>query len=74
VPRICPEKSKVKAKKRGPAGPDKSFVGFRKSLITYFFFLLPPLREPAFLAPPFFFVAITSPPSRQLIDSLGARC
>jgi len=45
--------------------------------LIYFFFLLPPFRElleEDFLEPLFFFVAIVSPPSRQLIDSLGARC
>ena len=42
--------------------------------LTYFFFLLPPFLDPPFLEAAFFFVAIMSPPSRQLIDSLGARC
>jgi hypothetical protein len=68
--RIGPEKRKVKAKKRGPAGPHRSLVGFAKPLIYFFFF--PPFFV-AFLAA-FFFVAMISPPSRQLIDSLGARC
>jgi hypothetical protein len=67
---ICPEKTTVKAKKRGPAGPHRSLVGFVKSL-SYFFFL-PPFFV-VFLAA-FFFVAMTSPPSRQLIDSPMARC
>jgi hypothetical protein len=42
-----------------------------RKCLTYFFFF-PPFFED-FLAA-FFFVAIDSPPSRQLIDSLRARC
>jgi hypothetical protein len=52
----------------GPKAPEDP-LGIRKVLI-YFFFLVAFF---AFLAA-FFFVAIVSPPSRQLIDSLRARC
>ena len=56
-------------KKLGARRPPKIPVETRK-LLSYFFFLVAFF---AFLAA-FFFVAILSPPSRQLIDSLRARC
>jgi hypothetical protein len=56
-------------KKSGALRPPKIREDIRKVLI-YFFFLVAFF---AFLAA-FFFVAIVSPPSRQPIDSLGARC
>ncbi len=59
----------MQAKKRGPQGPQEIPTVNRKLLIYFFF--LPPFF--AFFAA-FFLVAIVSPPSRQLIDSLGARC
>jgi hypothetical protein len=60
---------KAGEKKGGTMAP-KNPAEIRKCL-TYFFFF-PPFFED-FLAA-FFFVAIDSPPSRQLIDSLRARC
>ena len=60
----------MRAKKKGARWPPINPAEIRKCL-TYFFFF-PPFFED-FLAA-FFFVAIDSPPSRQLIDSLRARC
>jgi hypothetical protein len=63
-------KDQSQGKKKGARRPPQKVSWVRKSL-TYFFFL-PPFFA-VFLAA-FFFVAITSPPSRQLIDSFWARC
>jgi hypothetical protein len=60
---------KVGEKKGGTTAPNNP-AEIRKCL-TYFFFFPPFFAD--FLAA-FFFVAIDSPPSRQLIDSLRARC
>jgi hypothetical protein len=60
---------KAGKKKGGTMAPNNP-AEIRKCL-TYFFFFPPFFAD--FLAA-FFFVAIDSPPSRQLIDSLRARC
>ena len=60
-----------KEKKSGARRPPIILGSKRKVLIYFFFF--PPFFVPPFLAA-FFFVAIMSPPSRQPIDSLRARC
>ena len=70
--RVGPALSSVgqsQGKKKGARRPPRNRVRSCKCL-TYFFFLVAFF---AFLAA-FFFVAIVSPPSRQPIDSLRARC